>query len=139
MNRLTLDTNVLIGFLQKPERYADAFAEFDEIVLCPVVLGEFRAGLFDTKTGRANRKALEEFLKNPAVKVWPVRDVTSVYYAQVFQTLRKTGCPIPVNDIWISAFAIENGLTLATEDGHFSHVPMLRVIGRDDMTLSEED
>jgi len=128
MKRLTLDTNVLIGFLRDPERYADAFAEFDEIVLCPVVLGEFRAGLFDTKVGRANRSALEEFLANPAVKVLPLRDVTSVYYAQVFQALRKIGCPIPVNDIWIAAFAIENGFAIATNDGHFSKIPMLRVI-----------
>lgn len=34
----------------------------------------------------------------------------------------------PINDIWIAAFAIENGLALATNDGHFSKVPMLRVI-----------
>jgi len=128
MRRLTLDTNVLIGFLRNPERYAAAFAEFDEIVLCPVVLGEFRAGLFDTKAGRANRCALEEFLSNPSVKVLPLRDVTSAYYAQVFQALRKIGCPIPVNDIWIAAFAIENGFALATNDSHFSRVPMLRIV-----------
>jgi len=128
MKRLTLDTNVLIDFLRDPERYASAFAAFDEIVLCPVVLGEFRAGLFDTKAGRANRSALEDFLTNPAVKVLPLRDETSIYYAQVFQALKKLGCPIPVNDIWIAAFAIENGFALATHDGHFTKVPMLRVI-----------
>lgn len=128
MKRLTLDTNVLIGFLRNPEQYAAAFAEFDEIVLCPVVLGEFRAGLFDTRVGRANKSALEEFLSNPAVKVLPLRDVTSEYYAQVFQVLKKIGCPIPVNDIWIAAFAIENGFALATNDGHFSKIPMLRVL-----------
>lgn len=138
MKRLTIDTNVLIAFLQTPERYADAFAEFDEIVLCPVVLGEFRAGLFDTKVGRANKRSLEDFLRNPAVKVWPMRDTTSVYYAQIFQTLRKTGCPIPVNDIWIAAFAIENGLSLATEDGHFTRVPMLQVVGLDDASPDDD-
>ena len=97
MRKLVLDTNVLIAFLQNPENFAERFSGYDVILLPPVVLGEFRAGLFDTKVGRENRKAIDAFLQNPAVKACPMTDNTSLCYAKVFQALRKAGKPIPTN------------------------------------------
>ena len=128
MRKLVLDTNVLIAFLQKPEDFSERFTGYDLILLPPVVLGEFRAGLFDTKSGRENRKAVDAFLQNPGVKVCPMTDNTSLVYAQIFQTLRKAGKPIPTNDIWIAAAAQENGAALATDDGHFKAVPLLQIV-----------
>lgn len=128
MRLLALDTNVLIAFLRNPSAFADRFGDFDQIVLSPVVLGEYRAGLFDTKVGKANRKVLEEYLRNPAVKILPVTDRTSAVYAKVFQSLRKRGVPIPTNDMWIAAAALENGAALATDDGHFAAVEMLQIV-----------
>lgn len=128
MRRLALDTNVLIGFLGCPERFEERFSCFDEISISSVVLGEFRAGLFETKCGRMSRKALDLYLRNPAVKVAPITDGTAAFYAKVFQELRAKGCPIPTNDMWIAASALEVGATLATEDRHFSNVPMLQLV-----------
>ena len=128
MRKLVLDTNVLIAFLQNPENFAERFSGYDVILLPPVVLGEFRAGLFDTKVGRENRKAIDAFLQNPAVKACPMTDNTSLCYAKVFQALRKAGKPIPTNDIWIAAATQENGAALATDDGHFRAVPLLQIV-----------
>lgn len=128
MRKLVLDTNVLIAFLQNPEDFAERFSGYDVILLPPVVLGEFRAGLFDTKVGRENRKAIDAFLQNPAVKACPMTDNTSLCYAKVFQALRKAGKPIPTNDIWIAAATQENGAALATDDGHFRAVPLLQIV-----------
>lgn len=128
MRKLVLDTNVLIAFLQNPENFAERFSGYDVILLPPVVLGEFRAGLFDTKVGRENRKAIDAFLQNPAVKACPMTDNTSICYAKVFQALRKAGKPIPTNDIWIAAATQENGAALATDDGHFRAVPLLQIV-----------
>ena len=128
MRKLVLDTNVLIAFLQNPEDFAERFSGYDMILLPPVVLGEFRAGLFDTKVGRENRKAIDAFLQNPAVKACPMTDNTSLCYAKVFQALRKAGKPIPTNDIWIAAATQENGAALATDDGHFRAVPLLQIV-----------
>ena len=128
MRKLVLDTNVLIAFLQNPEDFAERFSGYDVILLPPVVLGEFRAGLFDTKVGRENRKAIDAFLQNPAVKACPMTDNTSLCYAKVFQALRKAGKPIPTNDIWIAAATQENGAALATDDGHFRAVPRLQIV-----------
>ena len=128
MRKLVLDTNVLIAFLQNPENFAERFSGYDVILLPPVVLGEVRAGLFDTKVGRENRKAIDAFLQNPAVKACPMTDNTSLCYAKVFQALRKAGKPIPTNDIWIAAATQENGAALATDDGHFRAVPLLQIV-----------
>ena len=128
MRKLVLDTNVLIAFLQNPENFAERFSGYDVILLPPVVLGEVRAGLFDTKVGRENRKAIDAFLQNPAVKACPMTDNTSLCYAKVFQALRKAGKPIPTNDIWIAAATQENGAALATDDGHFGAVPLLQIV-----------
>ena len=128
MRKLVLDTNVLIAFLQNPEDFAERFSGYDMILLPPVVLGEFRAGLFDTKVGRENRKAIDVFLQNPAVKACPMTDNTSLCYAKVFQALRKARKPIPTNDIWIAAATQENGAALATDDGHFRAVPLLQIV-----------
>ncbi|HEV8045487.1 MAG TPA: PIN domain-containing protein [Rubrobacter sp.] len=41
--------------------------------------------------------------------------------------MRRIGRPIPENDIWIAATALQHGLVLVTRDSHFEHVEGLRV------------
>jgi predicted nucleic acid-binding protein len=50
------------------------------------------------------------------------------YYATVYSQLRKKGKPIPTNDIWIAAIAIQYDLTLLTLDDHFGFVEGLSII-----------
>ena len=68
------------------------------------------------------------FLDKVSVKTVPVGEKTAELYAKVFQSLRAQGKPIPLNDIWIAASALEHGADLATTDGHFRCVPLLTVI-----------
>ncbi len=57
-----------------------------------------------------------------AYEVLIVNDITSKYYGTIKAALRKKGRPIPENDIWISALALQHNLTLATRDKHFDEV-----------------
>lgn len=43
----------------------------------------------------------------------------------VFQKLKNKGKPIPANDIWIAASALQHGLALATYDKHFKYIDSL--------------
>lgn len=43
----------------------------------------------------------------------------------VHATLRKAGTPIPANDLWIAATAMEHGLTVVTLDKHFARIPQI--------------
>jgi len=49
-------------------------------------------------------------------------DQTARQYAKISLQLRKKGRPIPQNDMWIAALAMQHGLTLVTRDAHFSHI-----------------
>ena len=128
MKRLVLDTNVLIPLLRNAANYAHLFKTYDEVILPAIVVGEYKAGLFATKTGEKNRQSLADYLADPNVRAVPITDNTADVYAKVYQALRKEGTPIPQNDMWIAASALENGADLATCDEYFRHVPMLTVI-----------
>lgn len=49
------------------------------------------------------------------------------HFALIFARLRGKGRPIPSNDLWIAACALEAGAALLTLDAHFIEVDGLRV------------
>ena len=128
MRQLIFDTNVLIPFLLDQKPFMKVLSKYDKLLLPSTVLGEFRAGLFETRAGIRNGKALEDFLQRSFVGVVPVVERTAELYAKVYQALRKEGRPIPQNDMWIAASALEHCADIATFDEHFKLVPMLTVL-----------
>jgi len=52
---------------------------------------------------------------------------TAARYAAILNTLRNAGTPIPTNDIWIAATAMQHGLRLLTTDAHYVKVPQVIV------------
>lgn len=55
----------------------------------------------------------------------PVTLETADRFSRVASALREQGTPIPTNDIWIAAQALESGAELLSFDGHFARVPGL--------------
>jgi predicted nucleic acid-binding protein len=53
---------------------------------------------------------------------------TAEQYARLFVQLKRAGTPLPDNDLWIAALALEHDLTLITRDLHFESLPQLRRI-----------
>ncbi|CAN5898730.1 hypothetical protein BH23ACT11_BH23ACT11_18040 [soil metagenome] len=60
-------------------------------------------------------------------------ELTSEYYGRIGASLWGKGRPIPQNDLWISALALQYDLTLISGDGHFDYVE-----GLHRMSLSPE-
>ena len=52
---------------------------------------------------------------------------TALIFAEIKNALKSSGSPIPLNDGWIAANAIETGSVLITFDKHFALVPGLRI------------
>lgn len=128
MNAAVVDTNVLIGCFRRERGIAEKVSEYDRVIVCPAVLGEFKAGMdIGAKRGRKAAERLDEFLDDPAVVVVPCTEETADYYARIFKALKANGTPIPTNDIWIAASALEHGAAVLSGDGHFSYVPMLKL------------
>ena len=128
MNAAVIDTNVLIECFQNNQSISEAISQYDRILICPAVLGEFKAGIdVNTRRGKKVKALLDEFLDDPAVAIVPCTDETADYYARIFRTLKGNGTPLPTNDMWIAAAALEHGAAVLSSDGHFSHVPMLKL------------
>jgi predicted nucleic acid-binding protein len=53
---------------------------------------------------------------------------TALRYADVYTNLEKQGVIIPINDIWVAAFAIRHELPLLAKDEHFSRIAELNLI-----------
>ena len=128
MNSAVIDTNILIGCFQRERGAVDAMSDYDRILVCPAVLGEFKAGIdISTKRGKKAKRLLDEFLDDPAVAVIPCTGETADYYARIYKALKANGTPLPTNDIWIAASALEHGASVLSGDSHFSYVPMLKL------------
>jgi hypothetical protein len=62
------------------------------------------------------------------VEYHDLHELTMHKYARLFRQLRKQGTPIPTNDLWIAALALQHDLLLFTRDTHINHLPQLPVI-----------
>ena len=128
MKPLLLDTNVLIRFFRSDRKIADIISKFEKIVIPTVVLGEFKSGVDPlTVGGRRQIEVLDAFLDSPSVDIIPVTEDVSSAYARIFRTLKANGTPIPQNDIWIAACAMDAGATLISSDTHFAKIPLLDI------------
>ena len=74
-----------------------------------------------------NRQELKAFLDSPRVVLLNTSDATSEFYAKVFSGLKQKGKPIPTNDLWIAATALEHGHAIFTYDRHFKEIDGLLV------------
>ena len=52
-----------------------------------------------------------------------VTRATAEVFGVVKNQLKQAGTPIPINDVWIAAHAIETGSWLVTFDRHFTLIP----------------
>jgi predicted nucleic acid-binding protein len=127
MTRVLLDTSAYSAFMLGHPECKLALQRADEIYLTPVVLGELLAGFIRGKWRRKNERELRTFLASPRVQVIDVDADTAERYAVILNGLWKTGTPIPTNDIWIAASAMQHGLRVLTRDVHFRQVPQVLV------------
>ena len=126
MNALLPDTNVILRLFRGDEQVAANISRFDKIIVPPAVIGECKMGVEpDTRRGKAQQRQLDAFLDSEHVEVVPATEATTDYYAAIYRELKARGKPIPTNDIWIAASAIEHHAALYSLDAHFRQIPML--------------
>jgi predicted nucleic acid-binding protein len=59
-------------------------------------------------------------------QVLAVTDATAVAYATLRVELKRKGGPIPANDAWIAALALQHRMPVLSRDSHFDSVSGLR-------------
>ncbi|HEY3357375.1 MAG TPA: type II toxin-antitoxin system VapC family toxin [Polyangia bacterium] len=123
--RLALDTNAY-RLVMEGDAAAVGLARTATRVLMPVpVLAELRFGFLNGTRGRENEAYLARFLDTPRVEVLRCDEETAGRYAELKLQLKKQGTPIPINDVWIAALALQHRATLFTRDSDFERIPQL--------------
>ena len=122
---VALDTNAYRDFMRGIAARVELLRTVQSIVLPLVVLGELRAGFAAGNRESTNAANLQRFLASPRVSVLLPDDQTTYYYAQLHRQLRYDGRPIPTNDLWIAALAVQHDLVLCTSDRHFRQISQL--------------
>lgn len=127
MTASLLDTSAYSAFMRGHEELKLALQRTDRIVLTPIVLGELGAGFRAGARHKKNEAELRRFLSSPRVDVVAVDAETAERYAVILHALRQAGTPIPTNDIWIAASAMQHGLRVLTTDVHYTRIPQVIV------------
>jgi len=124
---LLLDTS---GYSYAGENQPDArqaVQSATRILIPVVVVGELFYGFQYGNRWQQNRTEFDRFVHSRRVSIVPIVEETAEQYATISTHLRRQGTPIPTNDIWIAAAALEHDARILTADRHFSRIPQVAV------------
>lgn len=130
MRKIVLDTCAYTRLLAGEEDVLDAISAAETVYVSVFVLCELYAGFAGGSRERENKAFLQRFLLKPAVKILNATSETAEVFGLVKSNLKKAGTPLPINDVWIAAHAIETGSVVITYDAHFTVVSGLRLWDR---------
>jgi len=122
---ILIDTNRYRDFCDGEPSALDAIQRARTIAIPFVVLAELRAGFLCGTLASRNEQTLTRFLNAKRVRILFANEDTTHHFARVFAQLRLQGSPIPINDIWIAALAIQHDLLLLSRDVHFDVLPQI--------------
>jgi tRNA(fMet)-specific endonuclease VapC len=122
-----LDTSDYSALQRGHQPVLDVMRRSETVAVSAVVLGELYSAFRAGNRWAENTAQLAQFLSKPSVRVLNVTEETALRYAEVDVYLRKKGRPIPRNDVWIAAVALEHGLQLLTLDVQFREIPLLLI------------
>jgi hypothetical protein len=100
----------------------------ESIAVSVITIGELRLGVLAAESGPLRAQRLETLSVAEALEPLPVDAPVAHAWAALRLELRDAGRRMPINDSWIAATAIANGMPVASQDGDYDAVPGLRVI-----------
>ena len=124
--RFLLDTNIVIALFAQDAGVLQRLEEAEEVFLPSIFLGELYYGARKSAKTEANVSRVDELAERSSVLVCDGE--TAQHYGEVKNLLRVKGRPLPENDIWVAAVALQHGLILVTRDAHFNEIADLIVV-----------
>ncbi len=128
MRNLLIDTNIYTYAFNGKTDVIRILQRAHKISICAITIGELLSGFKAGSKENMNRAQLEEFLDSPRVQLIGIDEDTAEFYSEIHTALKKKGKPIPTNDIWIAASALQHGLRFFTKDRHFKYIPGLVIV-----------
>jgi tRNA(fMet)-specific endonuclease VapC len=120
--KVLLDSNAYSLLMRGHGEVAGLVRRAEEVLFSAIVVGELMYGFRRGTHFERNAADLRSFLDSPYSSFVEVGPVTADRYSRIAAALRSKGRPIPTNDVWIAAHAMETGADLVSADGHFEHV-----------------
>jgi tRNA(fMet)-specific endonuclease VapC len=120
--KIMLDTSAYVGFKRNNPELVEIIVSAELILISAVVIGELLFGFRNGTRFKKNLAELNRFLEHDLVETVPVGKTSADRYSRIAAQLRRQGTPIPTNDIWIAAQAMEHGAELITTDEHFDKI-----------------
>lgn len=120
--KILLDTNAYSAIGRGHPEATELMRRSEELIFSTVVLGEVLAGFRHGTRWEENVAGLRRLLDDPRVSLVHVTWTTADRYSRLYTALRRKGKPIPTNDMWIAAHALETGADLVSFDPHFGQV-----------------
>lgn len=121
-----MDTNVAIDLMRRSEAVQGRLHPAATSYRPAVVLGELYFGALRSRQVQANLASIQR-LTAASIEL----DITvsiARRYGELRCALARKGRPIPDNDTWIAATALEHGLPVLSADAHFREVDGLTVV-----------
>ena len=123
--KLILDTTAYVGFKRNIVDMVNMIINADHIIFSPIVLGELMFGFRNCSKFKKNISDLNTFLVHESVTLVEIGKITADRFSRIATQLKRQGTPIPSNDMWLAAQAMEHGAELVTMDRHFEKIPGL--------------
>lgn len=117
---MILDTNGLSAVADGESELEPILGQASQVAIPVIVLGEYRYGISQSRNRVQYEKWLVEYL--PTFRILDVTEQTTIAYSVIRTELKKSGTPIPSNDVWIAALCRQHSMPLVSRDHHFDVV-----------------
>jgi len=121
-----IDSNAIIDYLRGKNSFLVDLIQNQSVFVSVIVIGELFYGAENAIQIKKHLSQINEFVSK--ITIVEVTIETSKIYGKIRANLKKQGTPIPENDIWIAAIALQNNYTLVTNDKHFKNVKNIKTI-----------
>jgi tRNA(fMet)-specific endonuclease VapC len=125
-NSVLLDTNIVIDLFKGDKKIFSFLDKQQTVYTATAVLGELYLGAYRSTQEQRHLREIKDFLLR--CTVLSADDVTADNYGRIKAALLKKGKPIPENDMWIAATAMQHQLPLYTNDKHFGEVESIVLV-----------
>jgi tRNA(fMet)-specific endonuclease VapC len=123
--RYLLDTSILIALFADEMAVKGKLAQASEVFISSIAVGELYYGAWKSQRPQESIAQVDELVAESVILGCDAG--AARWYGEVKNALRLTGRPIPENDLWIAAIALEHDVVVATQDAHFREIDNLNV------------
>lgn len=121
-----LDTSIVIDLFAGDASIPPFLTALNDTFVSSITIGELYYGALLASRVEESLRQIDRFLLSQVIA--PIDADTARLFGEVKRQLRRSGKPIPDNDIWIASTAIQHQADVATRDVHFREIAGLTIV-----------